>query len=186
MSGTHTWSIAASAEGSPPVAAIITTCRLIRQLPFSPAIFDRHVLAFDIVGFVQTLTKRGHVRTQTRQGCGVEVSDHQHRRLLRMRRKRPRNRRAAEKRDEPAPPHVLSQGPRTTPHPTQNGVLQLEALWPNSSAPGRATEWSVPPTRNNRIMGAHFLNRSCPFTGCFEPVLLRHPPQYPFSTVSTR
>jgi hypothetical protein len=140
MSGTHTWSIAASAEGSPPVAAIITTCRLIRQLPFSPAIFDRHVLAFDIVGFVQTLTKRGHVRTQTRQGCGVEVSDHQHHRLLRMRRKRPRNRRAAEKRDEPAPPHVLSQGPRTTPHPTQNGVLQLEALWPNSSAPGRATE----------------------------------------------
>jgi hypothetical protein len=72
-----------------------------------------------------------------------------------MRRKRPRNHRAAEKRDEPAPPHVLSQGPRT--HPTQDGVSQLEALWPNSSAPGRATEWSVPPTRNNRIMGADFL-----------------------------
>jgi hypothetical protein len=39
----------------------------------------------------------------------------------------------------------------------------------------------APPTRNNRIMRADVLNRSCEFTGRFESILLRDPPQNPFS-----
>src|SRR4030095_14651605 len=38
--------------------------------------------------------------------------------------------------------------------------------------------------RNNRIMGANFLNRSCAFDARLESMLLGVPPQNPFSTAS--
>src|SRR5713101_6784513 len=38
--------------------------------------------------------------------------------------------------------------------------------------------------RNNRIVGANFLNRSCAFDARLESMLLEDPPQNPFSTVS--
>ena len=41
--------------------------------------------------------------------AAVEKPDHRHRRLLRTRRERPRGRRAANKRDELAPPHCLPE-----------------------------------------------------------------------------
>jgi hypothetical protein len=44
------------------------------------------------------------------------------RRLLRARRGQPSHCRTAKERDELAPPHVLSPGPRIRLHPTQNGI----------------------------------------------------------------
>jgi hypothetical protein len=36
------------------------------------------------------------------------------------------------------------------------------------------------------IKGADFLNRNCMFAGCFEAILLRDPPQNPFSAASVK
>ena len=90
----------------------LTTNQLSRHrrhsvvLPLRPAIFDRHVLALDIAGFLQALTERGHHGRVPARRCAVEEPDHRHRRLLRPRRQRPR-RRAAEQGDELAPPQVV-------------------------------------------------------------------------------
>jgi hypothetical protein len=43
----------------------------------------------------------------------------------------------------------------------------------------------MPLARNNRIMGANFLNQSCAFDARLESILLGDPPQNPFSTAST-
>ena len=72
---------------------------------FRPAIFDRHGLALDIPGLAQALAKRGQKVCILAGRPGVEEAYHWRRRLLRARRERPCNR-AAEKRDELAPPHV--------------------------------------------------------------------------------
>jgi hypothetical protein len=44
----------------------------------------------------------------------------------------------------------------------------------------------MPPARNNRIMGAEFLNRSCAFDARLESMLLGDPPKNPFSTALTQ
>jgi len=44
----------------------------------------------------------------------------------------------------------------------------------------------MPPARNNRIMGADFLNRSCAFDARLESMLLGGPPRNPFSTASVK
>src|SRR6516225_4200078 len=79
-------------------------CRQAIVLGLQPVVLDRHVLAFDVAGFVEAFAKRGRI---ARVGLGRPVSDkpnHWHRRLLRARRKRPRSR-STEQRDELAPPH---------------------------------------------------------------------------------
>ena len=78
-------------------------------LALQPVVLDRHVLAFDVAGFVEAFAERGH---KARGGIGRPASDkpdHRQRRLLRARRERPSRRRAAEKRDELASPHVRPQ-----------------------------------------------------------------------------
>src|SRR5207247_9267065 len=69
------------------------------------AIFVRHGLALIIAGFAQALAKRGQMVCIVAGRAGVEEAYHWRRRLLGARRERPCNR-AAEKRDELAPPHV--------------------------------------------------------------------------------
>ena len=65
-----------------------------------PAILDRHVLALNIAAFPQAAQECGQkVSPADRRGAAQQPDD-RHRRLLRPRRERPRNRRAAEKRDE--------------------------------------------------------------------------------------
>jgi hypothetical protein len=64
-------------------------------------VLDCHVLTFDGAGFVEAFAERGHI---ARVGIDRPVSDkpdHWHR-LLRARRERPRDRRAAQQRDEVA------------------------------------------------------------------------------------
>src|SRR5262245_44375322 len=72
-------------------------------LPFRPAILDRRVLTLVCAGFLQALAERCEERLKPVGGRAVEKPDHGHR-LLRPRRNRP-YRRAAEERDELAPPH---------------------------------------------------------------------------------
>src|SRR5262245_66159946 len=67
---------------------------------FRPAVFDKHIAAFDIARFGQALAEDSRqVRIFPRRRA-IEKPNHRHRRLLRARSKRPRGRRAAEKRDE--------------------------------------------------------------------------------------
>src|SRR5262249_19599222 len=58
------------------------------------------VLTFDVAGFVETLTERGHVALRGLGRSGIDEAHDRHRRLLCARRERPRSRRAAEQRDE--------------------------------------------------------------------------------------
>src|SRR5262245_59122475 len=69
-------------------------------LAVEPVVLDQHVLALDVAGFVEALSKRGR---RTRRGFGrpsVDESNHWYRLLLRLRRNRPHRRCAAKQRDE--------------------------------------------------------------------------------------
>src|ERR1700730_2712837 len=82
-------------------------------LVLRPAIVDRQILAFDITSFFQALAERAQAVWVVKVGrIDAEKPDHRHRWLLRTRRERP-GRRAAEKRDELAALHVLSQAQET-------------------------------------------------------------------------
>jgi hypothetical protein len=73
--------------------------RQLRQPVIStlrPAVFDCHVLAFDIAGLLQALAKSAHTVRESLGRLSIEEPDHRHGRLLRARGKRPGGRRAAE------------------------------------------------------------------------------------------
>jgi hypothetical protein len=70
--------------------------------PVRPAVFDLYVLAIDVVGLVQSVPERGHLKCVRIKRRDAEKSDYRHRLLLRARRERPCDR-AAEQRDELAP-----------------------------------------------------------------------------------
>src|SRR5262249_58878888 len=97
-----------------PADQIGRQCRQSVVVTFRPAVFDRHILAFDIARFLQTLVERRDLLAQRSGRCGIEEAGHRHRRLLRTRRERPSDRRAADYQDELAPfhctvPPVLTQ-----------------------------------------------------------------------------
>src|SRR5262249_36416018 len=71
-------------------------------LTLCPTIFDRDVLPFDKARFVEAFAERGQIEQVGVERTGTQETNHWHRRLLRVRRERPR-RRAAEQRDELAP-----------------------------------------------------------------------------------
>jgi hypothetical protein len=70
-----------------------------------PPILDRDVLALDKAGFGKSTAERCREMLRAGSRRAPEKADHRHRRLLRVRRDRPRRRRTAEKGDELAPPH---------------------------------------------------------------------------------
>src|SRR5262249_7893905 len=70
------------------------------KLILGPAVFDRHVLAHDIASLLQALAERPQPFRDRIGRSGVQIPDHWHRRLLRPRRERPADGRAAEQRDE--------------------------------------------------------------------------------------
>src|SRR5262249_35907281 len=98
-----------------------------------PAELDCEVATFHVAGFVQTFLKRRyHLRDRPTK---VKKSDHWHRALLRARRERLRDCRAAEQRDELAPLHSItssavesSVGGTATP-----SILAVQALMTNSN-----------------------------------------------------
>src|SRR5262249_5477334 len=61
-----------------------------------PAVFDRHVPAFDIAQFTEPFAESGHEFCDCFWWTRIKKSNHRQRRLLRARRERPRGRRAAE------------------------------------------------------------------------------------------
>src|SRR5262245_48501611 len=84
------------------------------MLVFCETVFDRHIAAVDITGFTQAATERGREIGPVILTERVQEPDHRHRRLLRARRERPRDRHAAEQRDELAPPdHSITWSARS-------------------------------------------------------------------------
>ena len=67
------------------------------ELTLGKAVFDGHVLAFDVAGFFEPLLERGDLLVQRSARSGAQESNHRHRRLLRARRQRPSGHRAAER-----------------------------------------------------------------------------------------
>src|SRR4029453_14582058 len=77
------------------------------MLAFRPAKFDCDISTLGISGFAETLAEGSYTACEHGRRFGAKISNH--RQLappLRARRGRPRSRRAAEQRDELAPPHV--------------------------------------------------------------------------------
>src|SRR5262249_4047230 len=84
-------------------------------LTFRPAVFDRYVLALDIADLLQAPPKCAQTLGVTIARCRAQARDPPHRpALLRARRKRPRRRRAAEKRDELATFHSITSSARAS------------------------------------------------------------------------
>src|SRR5262249_22226302 len=94
-------------------------------LAFQPVVLDRHVLALDGAGFVEALAERSAKVRRDLWRSGTHEADHRHRRLLRVRRKRPRCRRAAEQRDELASFHSITSSARLS---TEAGRSRPSAL----------------------------------------------------------
>ena len=66
------------------------------EVPLQPVVLNRHVLAFDVAGLVETFAERGRLTREDIGRPAVDKPDHRHRRLLRARCERPRSRRTAE------------------------------------------------------------------------------------------
>ena len=84
-------------------------------LTVRPAVLDRNIPSINKTGLVETLTKRccdEHLRVSR---AAVEKSDNRQVTLLRARRERPRNRRAAQQRHELAPVAVGTPITRAPP-----------------------------------------------------------------------
>src|SRR6516162_521119 len=110
-----------------------------------PVVLDRHVLAFGVASFGQTFAERGHITHDGFWCCGVDKSDHRHRRLLRTRRKRPRRCRAAEQRDELATFHSITSSARasTVVEMSRPSALAVFMLITSSNLTGACTGSSL-------------------------------------------
>src|SRR5262249_13821095 len=92
----------------------------------APAIIDCDVLSLDIARVAQALVKGGQFARRGIRRAPGEKSDHRHRRLLRIRRERPRGSRAAEQRDELAPvAHSITSSARAK---NVSGIVRRSAL----------------------------------------------------------
>src|SRR6266496_2483672 len=69
-------------------------------MSFRPAVFDCDILAFDIARFCKTFGEGGDERTKILRRRLMKKAHDGFRHPLRLRRKRPRSSRAADKRDE--------------------------------------------------------------------------------------
>jgi hypothetical protein len=81
-------------------------------LAAEPMVLDGHVLALNVAGFAEAFRERGRMASGAIERSTADKADYGHRRLLRARRERPRSRRAAEQRDERAPPHSITSSAR--------------------------------------------------------------------------
>src|SRR5215468_3889123 len=93
-----------------------------------PTILDRDILTIDVTGLPHAAIECSELLAPGSGRAAVEESDNRHR-LLRTRRERP-CRRAAEQRDERAPPHSISSSARPdsgsgTVMPSVLAVLRL-------------------------------------------------------------
>src|SRR5499427_2494969 len=94
-------------------------------LVLRPAILDHDILALDVAGFANALPECGQIACAIGKRRTAEEPDHRHRRLLRTRRERPRNHRAAEQRDEIAAVHSITSSARAK---NVSGIVRPSAL----------------------------------------------------------
>src|SRR5580704_3020277 len=93
------------------------------RMALGPAKRDCHVLAVDKAGFLQALAERlGFLGIW---GSTVKKPDHRQRRLLRACRERPPGGRAADQRNELAPPHSITSSARPS---SVSGMVMPSAL----------------------------------------------------------
>src|SRR5215470_14928447 len=105
-------------------------------LVLRPAILDRDILTLDVPGFINALPECGQIAcTISRRPEAAEEADHRHRRLLRARRERPRNRRAPEQRDDGAPVHSITSSAAASnlSGTTRPSILAVWALMTSSN-----------------------------------------------------
>src|SRR5207342_874186 len=74
-----------------------------------PAVFNKHIVTFDITSFIQAAVERGNHRCISFGRSAIDEPNHWHRRLLRPRRERPNGGSASNERDELTSPHIRSQ-----------------------------------------------------------------------------
>ena len=122
-------------------------------LSAAPEIVDPQVPALDPAQLMHRLLKRQGVGLCVRIVLVAAASDHGnavHSLMLRARRQRPR-RRAAEQRDELAPPHVCSPQPRITPYHT---VPAKAALCVTANLAAQCLSWVCAVERRRFPVGA--------------------------------
>src|SRR5262249_58729885 len=95
------------------------------ELSAAPAVLDSDVLPIDEAGVAQTPAERRRQMRGIVGTAGIELTDHRHRRLLRVRRERPSGSRAADKRDEFAPFHSITSSARAS---SVGGISRPSAL----------------------------------------------------------
>src|SRR5262249_52348523 len=110
------------------------------ELVLCPSELDRYVVAVDEIGFLQAVAERRYPIDGIDSRRRVENPDHRHRALLRARRERPSNRRAADEGDELAPPHSITSSARASSvagnsRPSASAVCKLTT---NSNFVGRS------------------------------------------------
>ena len=88
-------------------------CRQSIVLAVRPAVLYRHVSVLEIAGVLQALAEPTHNIVGSIRRSGAEEPDDRHRRLLRARRERPRNR-TTKQRDELAPNHSITSSARAS------------------------------------------------------------------------
>src|SRR5215831_8397366 len=96
-------------------------------LIFRRAVFDRDILALDKACFLQALAEGSHEVSGVSERGVPQETNNRHRRLLSARRERPRDRRAAEERDELAAfqAHSITSSARSR---NDSGIVRPSAL----------------------------------------------------------
>src|SRR5262245_17023241 len=94
-----------------------------------PAKFDGNILALDVARLFQAAAECSDERCPLIGRAAVQMADHRHPQLLRARRDRPRYRRAADQRNELAPPdHSITSSARAS---SVGGTVRrsMRAVW---------------------------------------------------------
>src|SRR5262245_37494171 len=103
---------------------VIHERRQAMVLALHPVVLDRHVLAFDVAGFVEAFAERSDIAYGVLGRPAIDEADYR-RWLLRARRERPGCRRAAEQRNERAPSHSITSSARPS---SGSGTVRPNAL----------------------------------------------------------
>ena len=118
-------------------------------LTLSPAIFHRHVLPFGVPAILQSLMECCECIGGLARRSAAEKPDHRDRRLLRVRRERPRRSRAAEQRDELAPPQPIEMHPLPLQGRQGSGLGGVKSGGACARTKRRLVRWSIARTQRS-------------------------------------